>query len=171
MKMAPQTSALIGRSRLNSGMLRRFPRSAKSHALVCAWSALLSASACSPAVTEPPHVIDRQSSKTCPGDTYFADKPATLLVPSGVTVHLYPRREHPGVDPYTRPGSCEGPVRVLAPSGRYAWAVSVQASDMRVNFDVKTDFTPGELYELRITDSGGTVSWELVKPAAPQATL
>jgi len=169
--MARETLALTAGSRLNSRMGRRFSRCANGHALVCVCLAVLGPSACSPAVTELPHVIDRQSPKTCPGDTYFPEKPATLLVPSGVAVKLYARRVHSGIEPYqyTPPGSCEGPVRVLAPSGRYAWGVSVQTRDTGVSFDLKTDFNPGELYELRITDSEGTVSWELVKPAAKAA--
>ena len=45
----------------------------------------------------------------------------------------------------------------------------MQTADTAVSFDLKTNFTPGELYELRITVAEGTVSWELVKPA--QAAL
>jgi len=138
---------------------------------LCPWAlvyfALASSSACSSGSRQPPHVIDRRAPKICTEHPSSSAERATLLVPGGVIVVRY--QEPPGsvrlAFPSAPPEPCEGPARFLALPGRGDWNVWVKTADEDAKLELQLELDPGELYELRIRDAGGTITWELMRTA------
>jgi len=137
----------------------------------CLWAlayfALASSSACSSAARQPPHVIDRRASKICTERPSSSAELATLLVPSGVSVVRY--QEPPGsvrlAFPSAPPVPCAGPARFLALPGRGDWNVWVETADEDAKLELQLELHPAEVYELRISEGNGTVTWELIRTA------
>ena len=74
------------------------------------------------------------------------------------------REEFPSNPP---PGPCWGPIRLPFSSGTQDWNVYVKTSGETVSFDLQPKLARGGIYELRIIDSWGTITWELIKVAQP----